>query len=546
MIPRIIHQTWKNEHVPRRMSAWQESWQKHHPDWEYRLWTDRDNRAFLKQHYPWLLPIYDGYPEPVMRADLVRYFILHHTGGVYADLDLECLRPIDSLLVDRQLVIGLEPPQHGLRELARKRGLNEILCNAFMASVPGHSFWDTVAEQLQRYAGESSPLDVSGPFMLTKAWQNAPERDAVTLVESALLYPVTAEDAEAGRTGQVLHKGGHGESAFTVHHWEGTWIQRDRAARLARYFVHHSNAVVSAVAKFCYPWLRTLRRTLKVLLRRAPQTRTASRRIVEPVRPLSPEELRQTILVAVPVKEAMRFLPQFLWILADIDYPKENISLAFLASDSSDDTWEWLQGEHASLARKYRSMRLFKEDFHYRTHRARSDMREQLRRRAVLARSRNLLLQRSLRDEDWVLWIDVDVEWWPPTILQCLLAENRDIIVPHCVRPDGETFDLNTFRIAPGMREEDWTPYIRDGLLQPPRGFGREYLGELQDEHCVEIDAVGGTMLLVRADLHRQGLIFPEKPYRNYIETEGLAMMAKDMGYSSWGLPNLEIIHPVH
>ena len=528
------------------MSAWQASWRKHHPDWEYRLWTDRDNRAFLEQHYPWLLPMYDRYPEPVMRADLVRYFILHHEGGVYADLDLECLRPIDSLLTERQLVIGLEPSQHSLRELASARGLNDILCNAFMASVPGHTFWDTVAEQLQRYAGEASPLDATGPFMLTRAWQNAPDRDALTLVESELLYPVTAEDAEAGRTGQALQEGGHEGKAYTVHHWEGTWIRRDLAARLARYMVHHSNATVRFVAKLCYPRLRALRRTLRFLLRRAPQTRIASRRIVEPVRPLSAEELQQTILVTVPVKDAKRFLPSFCTLLASLDYPQRNISLAFLESDSSDGTWEWLQEQRSFLEQRYRSVQLFKEDFHYRTHRVRSDIREQLQRRSVLARSRNLLLRQSLRDENWVLWIDVDVEWWPPNILQCLLAEDQAIIVPHCVRPDGETFDLNTFRITSGMREGDWAPYIRDGLLQPPRGFGRQYLGELRDERCVAIDAVGGTMLLVRADLHRQGLLFPEAPYQHYIETEGLAMMAKDMGYSSWGMPNLEIIHPVH
>ena len=27
------------------------------------------------------------------------------------------------------------------------------------------------------------------------------------------------------------------------------------------------------------------------------------------------------------------------------------------------------------------------------------------------------------------------------------------------------------------------------------------------------------------------------------IETEGLAMMARDMGYQCWGLPDFEIIH---
>ncbi|KAG6869286.1 hypothetical protein C0993_000039 [Termitomyces sp. T159_Od127] len=33
------------------------------------------------------------------RADAIRYFVLHHYGGVYMDLDIGCLRPVDPLLV---------------------------------------------------------------------------------------------------------------------------------------------------------------------------------------------------------------------------------------------------------------------------------------------------------------------------------------------------------------------------------------------------------------------------------------------------------------
>ncbi|HPL26867.1 MAG TPA: glycosyltransferase, group 2 family protein, partial [Anaerolineae bacterium] len=92
--------------------------------------------------------------------------------------------------------------------------------------------------------------------------------------------------------------------------------------------------------------------------------------------------------------------------------------------------------------------------------------------------------------------------------------------------------------------ELDWSLYILNGILLPPHGYGRLYLSDLRQHELVEVDAVGGTMLLVRADAHREGLIFPTVPYRYLIETEGLAAMARDMGYRSWGLPNLEIWHP--
>lgn len=62
-------------------------------------------------------------------------------------------------------------------------------------------------------------------------------------------------------------------------------------------------------------------------------------------------------------------------------------------------------------------------------------------------------------------------------------------------------------------------------------------------EDLVELDGVGGTALLVYADLHRDGLHFPVAPYKHALETEGLAQMAKDMGIHVYGLPNYVILH---
>ncbi|MFQ5485209.1 MAG: hypothetical protein ACE5DO_07730, partial [Desulfobacterales bacterium] len=170
---------------------------------------------------------------------------------------------------------------------------------------------------------------------------------------------------------------------------------------------------------------------------------------------------------------------------------------------------------------------------------------QQFKRRSIMAKSRNYLLSEALEDEEWVLWIDVDVARWPGDVIEQLLTAKRDIVAPNCLSVrTGVTFDYNTFKLKPGAENLDWSPYIMDGILQPPIGYGRLYLSDLRKYDCVEIDAVGGTMLLIRADLHREGLIFPPFSYKLHIETEGLAQMAKDMGYRSWGLPNLEIFHP--
>lgn len=60
-IPKIIHQTWRDKRIPAAFRPYVDSWRKCHPDWEYRLWTDRDNRRFIKEHYRWFLEQYDAY-----------------------------------------------------------------------------------------------------------------------------------------------------------------------------------------------------------------------------------------------------------------------------------------------------------------------------------------------------------------------------------------------------------------------------------------------------------------------------------------------------
>ena len=54
----------------------------------------------------------------------------------------------------------------------------------------------------------------------------------------------------------------------------------------------------------------------------------------------------------------------------------------------------------------------------------------------------------------------------------------------------------------------------------------------------IPLDGVGGTALLVKADVHRDGAMFPPFPFYHLMETEGFAKMARRLGWGCWGLPN--------
>jgi mannosyltransferase OCH1-like enzyme len=93
LIPKIIHQTWRNETIPPAWRAAQESCQRLHGDWEYMLWTDDKSADFIASEYPWMRETWESYEFNIERADAIRYFVLAHYGGVYLDFDKVCSFP---------------------------------------------------------------------------------------------------------------------------------------------------------------------------------------------------------------------------------------------------------------------------------------------------------------------------------------------------------------------------------------------------------------------------------------------------------------------
>jgi mannosyltransferase OCH1-like enzyme len=55
LIPKIIHQTFKNDTIPDVWKEAQQSCIDIHSDYEYKLWTDDKSRDFIAAEYPWFL-----------------------------------------------------------------------------------------------------------------------------------------------------------------------------------------------------------------------------------------------------------------------------------------------------------------------------------------------------------------------------------------------------------------------------------------------------------------------------------------------------------
>jgi hypothetical protein len=131
LVPRLIHQTVADKgNMSCEAAANVARWKALNPGHTHRLWDDAEARAFVAERYPALLPVpYDAYLSGVERADVFRVLVLHALGGVYADIDVAPLRPVDDWpLDDVRAALGVEyyGPQND----------NPKLINWVMAAAP--------------------------------------------------------------------------------------------------------------------------------------------------------------------------------------------------------------------------------------------------------------------------------------------------------------------------------------------------------------------------------------------------------------------------
>ncbi len=202
MIPRLVHQTWKDHDVPERFLEAQRSWREIHPGWEYRFWTDEDLADLVHERAPELSELYARYPEAIQRVDAARYVILREFGGLYADLDVWCLRSVEPLL-DSEVVLPRTTPFG--------------VSNQFMLAVPGHALLEHAVASLPRafekwgrvWPRHLRVLTTTGPLFMTGRLREFGVREGVRIL--------------------TLDEHGHGDPALSyVRHLRGnTWAGWD-------------------------------------------------------------------------------------------------------------------------------------------------------------------------------------------------------------------------------------------------------------------------------------------------------------------------------
>ena len=221
-IPKIIHQTWKSNVVPRRLRRYQESWRHHHPGWEYRFWDDEANEALIAEHYPEFWDHYRRVTPAILKVDLVRLAYLHRHGGVYADLDYEVIRPLDDLFNTSCAIVGRE--RGGIGWPIRGR---DYVINALMASPPGHPLWLDVMHGMVGAYRPRRPFERHTRYVIRMAIAILDDHvedhlrgdGDVVVLPYEILYPSIPTQRiteHRQRIAEVL-------GAYGIHHYDNSW-----------------------------------------------------------------------------------------------------------------------------------------------------------------------------------------------------------------------------------------------------------------------------------------------------------------------------------
>jgi mannosyltransferase OCH1-like enzyme len=163
--------------MPQEFEDYRESWRRHHPDWEMRLWTDDNLPTDLVRK-----EAYERLRKGADRSDIIRPDLLHRFGGVYLDTDFECFRSIEPLLEGIELFSAQHPD-------GRVNG-------AIMGGVPGHPVLERVLHEMRPVTDYGNPKAYkwgAGPYFLNKLLRQHPE---VTIFSHEYFYPDTPDERQ--------------------------------------------------------------------------------------------------------------------------------------------------------------------------------------------------------------------------------------------------------------------------------------------------------------------------------------------------------------
>jgi mannosyltransferase OCH1-like enzyme len=229
MIPKNVLQTWRSNSLPVIFQKIKEVNQKT-TEFQFQLWHHEEGEynidEFIKKEYNDLYEIYSKTQFGVQKADMIRLILLYHYGGIYIDMDILCLKSMESLIdfESNNVYLAMEP-----MEQTKKLYDNEnVLCNAFIAGPAKHPFFKAALDEIKliyQKLGDQifRVFNIFGGDLLSKALtSNDDIYNSCKFVNRKLIYPINdpkfTDLSSSAEDAKMIKDGSYGNS-YMVHYW---------------------------------------------------------------------------------------------------------------------------------------------------------------------------------------------------------------------------------------------------------------------------------------------------------------------------------------
>ena len=165
MIPKIIHQIFHEWDKPLKdIELFKKSiktLKEKNPDFEHKLWSEKDCLNLIKKNYPEYLDFYLSLRHNIQRVDFCKICVVDSYGGFYVDLDMHCIKSFEPLRKEKLVIESNKHlvPNH-----------NEFVQNDFLGSEKNFLFWEAALKELVINYREKEKLEIyntwKGRFVL--------------------------------------------------------------------------------------------------------------------------------------------------------------------------------------------------------------------------------------------------------------------------------------------------------------------------------------------------------------------------------------------
>lgn len=169
--PRKIWQIWKVnplEFDGRDMEV-ARSWTAKNPGYRYEVLTDQNDLEYVETNFgpagenrPDIVEAYRSLTAPIIKADLLRYLVMYMEGGLYADIDVEALRPVERFIPSTHdereigMVIGIEIDEPQFRDHPILGPKSQSFCQWTFMCKPRQPVMMRIVENILRWLNDLS------------------------------------------------------------------------------------------------------------------------------------------------------------------------------------------------------------------------------------------------------------------------------------------------------------------------------------------------------------------------------------------------------